>query len=210
MKKKPCAAEHSPRKVNAVGCSRKDKTGASRMDKTVVAVKDVVTIKKIETLLRSRWGDTYADAWRLGVNVGLRASDLVKLRYDDVRDECLYIQEQKTGKPRRIKLNAQALATIRSRRLRTPASDEWIFQSRRGGHIASGSLNKPFPDISKKVGMHLGTHSMRKTFGHAVYNATGNIDLVADILNHSSIKQTRRYIGLEWEEHEEAYDALNL
>ena len=190
-------------------------------DKTVVAVKDVATIKKIENLLRSRWGDTYADTWRLGVNIGLRASDLVKLRYDDVREVAgvatLYIQEQKTGKPRRIKLNAQALATIRSRRLRMLAAaeqgaplHEWIFQSRRGGHIASGSLNKPFPDISKKVGLHLGTHSMRKTFGHAVYNATGNIDLVADILNHSSIKQTRRYIGLEWEEHEEAYDMLSL
>ncbi|MGF2943564.1 tyrosine-type recombinase/integrase [Enterococcus xiangfangensis] len=46
---------------------------------------------------------------------------------------------------------------------------------------------------------HLGTHTMRKTFGYTVYQDKKDIRLVMDLLNHSSEKITLRYIGISEE-----------
>ena len=39
----------------------------------------------------------WAHAWMLALVSGQRCSDLVKMRYDDIRDGLLYIEQQKTG-----------------------------------------------------------------------------------------------------------------
>jgi integrase len=48
----------------------------------------------------------------------------------------------------------------------------------------------------KKVGLNIGTHSMRKTFGRIAYEQTGDINIVAKLLGHASPAATLAYIGI--------------
>jgi integrase len=63
-----------------------------------------------------------------------------------------------------------------------------------------------------KIGLgHIGTHTLRKTFGYHVFvRSKGNLALVQKLLNHSSSAETLRYIGLTQEELNNAYLELNL
>ena len=51
---------------------------------------------------------------------------------------------------------------------------------------------------------NVGTHTMRKTFGYRIYQATNNLATVQKLLNHSNSGHTLRYIGIEAEELDDA------
>ena len=57
--------------------------------------------------------------------------------------------------------------------------------------VAKRELNISYP---------IGTHSLRKTWGYFVYKRTKNLAIIMKILNHSSISQTLKYIGIEQED----------
>lgn len=51
----------------------------------------------------------------------------------------------------------------------------------------------------------ISTHSFRKFYAHTQYeNSEHNIELVRDLLNHSSVGITQRYLGVTRKEVEEA------
>ncbi|WP_234288470.1 tyrosine-type recombinase/integrase [Listeria ivanovii] len=63
----------------------------------------------------------------------------------------------------------------------------------------------------KKAGLqHLGTHSMRKTFGYHLYKNGVGLELIQLLSNHSSPKITLRYIGIEQEDKDQAVSSLGL
>ena len=45
-------------------------------------------IQLIHTLLANKFGDLYADIWKVGVNLGLRIGDLLKLKLDNSVGMC--------------------------------------------------------------------------------------------------------------------------
>ena len=50
----------------------------------VDAVKSRAEIAAIETLLRKHHGNLYADIWKIGLNLSLRISDLLAIRFADL------------------------------------------------------------------------------------------------------------------------------
>lgn len=88
------------------------------------------------------------------------------------------------------------------------------------GCLTTDSYNDILKEIRKKIGMeHLSTHSMRKTFGYNVYKRNAGkliageymaIDIVQQMLNHSSPAVTLRYIGIEEEVQNEIYRDMEL
>ena len=46
----------------------------------------------------------------------------------------------------------------------------------------------------------LGTHSFRKTFGRQLYKKGVNVEIISQLFNHSSERNTRRYLGIEQED----------
>src|SRR5699024_2255096 len=80
---------------------------------------------------------------------------------------------------------------------------EWLFPSRKGDKPISTTqayrqLNKAgdMVDISEGIG----THTMRKTFGYWYYKQSKDIESLQQILKHSDIKITKRYIGITEDE----------
>lgn len=180
--------------------------------KEVEAVKSAAKIDRVEHLLAER-GQVYADVWRIGLNMALRISDLLTIKFTDVAGDYLTLVEGKTGKRRTIKINTAARAAIERRRAANP-HHAWLFQSDAN---RAKALNKPISRESvarafklvgegKSVGVRLGTHSMRKTRGWMMYSEGVSIERIAQMLNHSSPAVTMRYIGLDQHDLDAGYD----
>ncbi|NMA32569.1 MAG: tyrosine-type recombinase/integrase, partial [Alphaproteobacteria bacterium] len=69
--------------------------------KTVQPIRSIEQIKQIEKILKSQSMRDYM-LFRLGINSGLRISDILKLKVKDLRNQDYFIlKEQKTGKTQR-------------------------------------------------------------------------------------------------------------
>jgi integrase len=79
-------------------------------------------IGMVTRLLMKRYGRLYTDIWKVGLNLSLRISDLLSLRYDqlDIAGRSLQLIEKKTGKPKAIRLNPVAIEIIQRRRQERP------------------------------------------------------------------------------------------
>lgn len=147
----------------------------------------------------------------IGINTGLRVSDLLKLRTEDIRGkQSLKIKESKTSKSRTIYFNDNVYNEIQSY-IDTNKS-EWLFPSQKGNKaISSTQAYRQLKKAGHMVDMdYIGTHTMRKTFGYFHYQANRNIALLQDILNHSTPAVTLRYIGLSEEEKRDTSISLDL
>jgi len=184
--------------------------------KSVAAVKTTDQIATISHMLEKHGGETYRDIWQLGLNLALRISDLLNLTYDDFAGgETITVIEQKTGKSRTIKLNDKVQTIVKQRRALN-GDDKYLFQS--VGNRAKKLLKplsretvaRKFAEVGQIVGVHLGTHSMRKTRGYAMWSAGVSLEVIARVLNHSSPSVTMRYIGLEQADINKTYDDFVL
>ena len=143
--------------------------------------------------------------WVLGTNTGLRISDALPLQVRDVQETHLWIREQKTGKRKEIVINRKLARALREY-TRGLADDAWLFPSRQGNkHISRGRAYQILREAGRRQGLaHVGSHSMRKTFGYHFYNATKDVVLLQKLFNHADPAETLRYIGKMQDELDEA------
>jgi integrase len=76
----------------------------------------------------------------------------------------------------------------------------FLFRSRQGGNrpMSRTRAYQVLREVAQRHGVeHIGTHTLRKTFGYHFYKQTGDVALLQRILNHSSPAITLRYIGIE-------------
>ena len=110
----------------------------------VQAVKELDKVKLISHLLERRYSKQMADIWNIGLNLALRISDLLSIKFEDIHSERLIIKEMKTGKLANIQLNQKALTTIKQIRTEHP-NHVYLFQSyrnQRALHKASKPLTR--------------------------------------------------------------------
>ena len=150
----------------------------------------------------------------MGINTGLRISDLLKLKVIDVKNKShVEIKEQKTGKIKRFPIIGNLQVMIDDYVKNKPISD-YLFKSRNG-------FNKPITRIMAymiinnaccKCGIedNIGTHTLRKTFGYHHYQQFHDVAILQYILNHSSPSITLRYIGISQDNIEETLQQFEL
>ncbi|HDR5039238.1 TPA: tyrosine-type recombinase/integrase [Bacillus anthracis] len=158
----------------------------------------------------------------VGINTGLRVSDLLKLTWDDILDEkrqfknSIYIREDKTGKEKRFPINENAQNALE--RLLIGQVDllpkQPIFVSRNGNMkpISRFTAWDTIKRACEAVGVieNVGTHTLRKTWGYWAWKNGVPLPIIMEVLNHSSITATKRYLGITQDEINEAYMGLNL
>ena len=178
---------------------------------SVEPIKDKAVVNDIIDYLKLR-SDRDALLFMFGIYSGLRISDIIKLRVRDVRGrDRIVVKETKTGKDKTIKIN-HALRKSIAAYVQDKKDYEVLFKSRQG-------INKPVSrqqayniinSAGKHFGLeHIGTHTMRKTFGFHIYQKTKNITLVQKLLNHSSPEFTLTYIGMTEKAMEDAVETLD-
>ena len=135
----------------------------------------------------------------IGINTGLRISDILNLKVYDVRDRShIIIKEKKTGKEKRFLINSQLRRDI-EKFTSGMNNEEYLFQSRKGKNkpISRVQAYRVLNKAATKVGVkEVGTHTLRKTFGYWHYHIYKDVAILQDIFNHSAPSITLRYIGI--------------
>ncbi len=153
----------------------------------------------------------------LGINSGLRISDLLKLTVEDVQDGSVTIREQKTGKTKQFALSDTCNKAINHYLKDTKLTTGLLFASKYSGYTGKPVtreyvwtiLNKAADYVGIKA--NIGTHTMRKTFGYHALRQGVDISYIMECLNHSSPAMTKRYIGITTDElDEKVYRNMNL
>lgn len=184
--------------------------------------------KQIEAIKRHLKGNEYGARdlclFTLGINSGLRVSDLLKLTVGDVVDsagkplERITIREQKTGKAKSFPISATAAKAIKDylATRKDAGADDPLFLSRKSktgdGHLQRAQAYQIINDAARAVGITeaIGTHTLRKTFGYHAYREGKDLTLIQKLLNHASPSITLAYIGITQDELDDVYLSLNL
>ena len=149
--------------------------------------------------------DRIATALVLEANLGLRIEDILNLRLNDIIFDGgryrLNIIEQKTGKKRTFTVPLPIYQYIKLYTMENNIKPgEEIFQ------IKERNVQKYLQKVADYLGYeNIGTHSFRKFYATDIYNNNDhNIMLVQQLLQHSSVATTQRYIGISSQMQEEA------
>ena len=183
--------------------------GGNLLNKRTVALTTQQYKEIIHTMKRGFTGcrpnERIATALMLEANLGLRISDIIRLRLSDiVRDGERYrlaITEQKTGKARTFTVPLALYQFVRCYCIDhgIPA-DTVIFP------LTERAIQKQLKLVCDYLDIKgVGTHSFRKFYATEIYRNNGyNIALVQQLLQHSSAAVTQRYIGIQPREVEQA------
>ncbi|MBA7610888.1 Tyrosine recombinase XerC [subsurface metagenome] len=160
----------------------------------------------------------------LGITSGLRISDILKLKVEDVKNtngtikDILKFTEKKTKKPRRLPFSKNTKEALQFFFNKTGIFeyDRYLFTSNKSNG------NKPLTGVRAwqlvndwcfEVGINhsVGTHTLRKTAGYMM-RTRGNIPIerISEILGHSNVKVTSRYIGVTDDEVEKSLRDFDL
>lgn len=165
----------------------------------VEPIRDSNKVRELANYLR-KYSERNYIMFIIGINSGLRISDILKLRVRDVKGkEQVSIREKKTGKQRIFPMTPILKRELKNYCLYKDL-DEFLIKSQQG-------YNKPISreraymilrDAGETLGLYnLGTHTLRKTFGYHFYMQYKDIVTLQKIFNHADPSITLHYIGIE-------------
>lgn len=184
-------------------------------------VQPIRSLKQIETIKKLLKQQSLRDycLFVLGINSGLRISDLLKLRISDVAEkgkvkDRIRLRENKTNKFKDFPISDNAKSAIREYlKSRQYSENEPLFISRKNkGFLLRQRAYKILNEVARSIGIKekIGTHTLRKTFGYHAYNSGYDIAIIQKLFNHSSPSVTLRYIGITQDEMDDVYLSLDL
>ncbi|EGO2748143.1 hypothetical protein IGJ21_000447 [Enterococcus sp. DIV2416] len=180
----------------------------------VKPIKSTEVLKEFSNeLLKNKHGQRDYTIFTFGVFTGLRISDILNLKVEDVKGKLKTdIIEQKTGKKRTLNLMQLTNQIIKYLDEEHEGESEWLFPSPRDNtkHLASHQYYKIMQKTADLLELdYVGTHTLRKTFAYFYYKRTKDLTTLMKILNHSSQSVTLKYIGIEEEEIQSSLDNFN-
>lgn len=162
----------------------------------------------------------------LGISVGGRISELLALLIEDVWQnerpvrDLLFSKDKVKGKEnsRMIPINSdgqQAIEKLIAWHLKRSGDlkrKRALFPSRKGGPLSRSQAHRILSSAFAKAGLNgkLATHSLRKTFAQRIYDASGDIFLVKELLGHKSVETTKQYLGVSYKKMQKATSAIEL
>ncbi len=164
---------------------------------TVQPIRDKDIIEKFKNeLLKNGYRDYML--FFIGINTGLRITDMLELKVSDVKDQThIKIIENKTKKPKRFLINSMVKQDI-DKYIEGMNDDDYLFPSRKGSNaITRVQAYRILNGVAGRLGLsEVGTHTCRKTFGYWHYKQYKDVAILQDIFNHSAPSVTLRYIGI--------------
>lgn len=173
--------------------------------------RDPEQIQQIKEYLKEKNERNYI-LFVMGINTGLRISDILKLKVGDVQGSHISMREMKTGKQKRIQITSSLKRELRWFNEGRDVG-EYLLKSRKGKNrpIGRSMAYKILKSTAAEFGLdEIGTHTLRKTYGYHMYMQTKNIALLMEIFNHSSEKVTLRYIGVNQDAMDKAMSRFKI
>ncbi len=172
-----------------------------------IAVDPIRKIKDIKAISKLTSGNPRDHLlFVMGINNGLRACDLVKVKVGDIRylkvGDTLTIKESKTGKDNILVVNKTVYKALQAYldAIR-PNDDAYLFASRKGeSHLQSQAVSKLVKKWTRAINLkgNYGAHTLRKTWGYIQRTMHGvGFEIICKRYNHSSPAITMRYLGIQ-------------
>jgi len=162
----------------------------------------------IEAMKGNRWGHRDATMVLLAYRHGLRAAELVDLRWDqvDLEHALLHVRRLKNGSPATHPLTGKELRALRrlqreqdatKSRLRHPKSP-FVFISERGVPFSKRGFQAMIERAGEAAGfdMKIHPHMLRHACGFKLANDGVDTRIIQAYLGHKSIQHTVRYTEL--------------
>lgn len=162
----------------------------------------------------------------LGTSIGLRGCDLLRLQIRDIINPDGTIKnrittfESKTSKMNYPFINNTAKEAIYSYLSEIPAIDfdDYLIKDKPEEKaykpMCEDTLRKIILKAQQKLNLpyHLGAHSLRKTFSYWTIKLHPNdlniMNILQEMLNHSSVRTTLRYAGIADEDYNRMYNDI--
>jgi integrase len=189
--------------------------------------------KEIFSLLKrlKEWNPNYYIAAIIGIQWGLRCSDILALRIGDVVAgggariqiiDRIRIKEIKTGHTRHIfitdKMKDVLYDHIKSLGPRIDLDAPLALSRNKDSEsgkrkpLSRYRLWRVISQTARDIGIKgpIGTHSLRKTFAFQAWNEHGRIDVIQKEFGHASIETTHKYACIPDEHRDELYKKINF
>ena len=175
-------------------------------------------IRRVSTCFTGTYAVRNRGLFMLGVSTGGRISELLSLTLGDVWQnraavtDLLYDKSIVKGGEvsRAIPVNRDGRKAIADliawhrERYRNTRANRPIFPSRNGRGNPQRMSRRTAHDVLKAafeaagLNGHLATHSLRKSFAQRLYDRTGDIFAVQEMLGHKSVATTQKYLGVNY------------
>jgi len=128
---------------------------------------------------------------------GLRVSEAIMLRKEDLRfnEDVIFVRQGKGRRDRVVTLPASSSnrleAYINSRNDTNP----YVFDSNRGGHLTTMSVQKIVENAGKKAGVtkNVHVHTLRHSYATHLLEQGTDLRIIQRLLGHADIKTTQLY-----------------
>src|SRR5262249_38432220 len=134
---------------------------------------------------------------RLAYRHGLRAAELVDLRWDQIdlgRNAALHVRRVKRGSPATHPLQGDEMRALRGLERTSP----YVFVSERGAPFSTAGFRKMVARLGVEAGFKfpLHPHMLRHACGFALANRAHDTRAIQAYLGHRNIQHTVRYTEL--------------
>ena len=189
----------------------------------VQPIRDQKQIDAMKKILKSQSARDHL-LFTLGINSGLRISDLLKLEIQQIwigsqPADQIEVREKKTGKSKIFKLGDNPKKAIKEymAQFRDPSPSDPVFISKKTKDGSAKAISRQqaynlINEAADLIGINerIGTHTLRKTFGYHAYKKGYDLAYIQKLFNHSSQAITLEYIGITQENLDDITMSINL
>lgn len=144
---------------------------------------------------------------------GIRRNELanIKVRNIDFKNKSIYLDFTKSGTPRYCYFN-DYIGNLIKEVIAHNSNDYWLF-ARKDTHITNKRVSGMLLEIQKKLNIKvLSSHKLRHLYATELLNNGANIMVVKELLGHSELEMTKRYLDYtnrQIQENNAKYNPLN-
>ena len=151
---------------------------------------------EVKKILQVTKNQKHAMALQLCYGMGLRVSEVVNLRVEDIDSQrmVVHIISAKGKKDRYVPLPASVLPKLREYYIKYRPKD-YLLEGQYGGRYSIGSVQQVFKKAMKKAGINkrIGVHGLRHSYATHLLEAGADMRFIQELLGHNSIKTTQVY-----------------
>ena len=139
--------------------------------------------------------------------IGFRINDILRMKLRDIRGSKISFIEQKTKKLQYRQVNIDFVEALQNYADELELGlNDYLFNT------TARNIQMILKKATDYLGYnYIGTHSFRKFYAVNAYKASNNnLELVRNLLNHSSVSITQRYINVDQDEIDEYSSSVNF
>jgi integrase len=166
--------------------------------------REYLTEAEVERLMKAattnRWGHRDSTMVLVAYRHGLRASELVDLRWDQIEfwSATLHIRRVKQGTPSIHPILGDELRALRRLQREQVPKSPFVFTSERGAPFSTAGFARMIEraGAQTKLGFKTHPHKLRHACGYALANRGHDTRALQAYLGHKNIQHTVRYTEL--------------